>query len=152
MNLAQLWREHWGRILAVTVGLGVLGVLPLVPDAAGENVVHNWTALVPPVVAIVLALATRKLLPSLGIAVVIGAFLHHGLLDAVPFGLRDYAWKNATSAWHLYIMGFTAALLGMVQVIARSGGTHGIVDSVKGWIKSGRREGQSKLEKGPHRI
>ncbi len=138
VNLAHLWREHWGRILAVAVGLAVLGALPLVPDAQGEKTVHTFTALVPPVVAIVLALATRRLLPSLGTAVVVGAFLHHGIADAVPLGLRDYAWKNATSAWHLYIIGFTAALLGMVQVIARSGGTHGIVDSVKGWISSGR--------------
>src|SRR5690606_36463480 len=111
----------------------------LVPSTAGEQgAVYTWTALVPPLIAIVLAIVTRRLFVSLIAAVVIGALLVHGPVRGVPLGLRDYAWNNLLEPSHLYILGFTLLLLGMVAVTARSGGARGIVSAVARWVKSAR--------------
>jgi Na+/H+ antiporter NhaC len=119
--------------------LVALAMLPLVPSAQGEQgVIHRWTGLVPPLVAITLAIVTRRLFVSLGAAVVTGALMVHGVVRGVPLGLRDYAWNNLLDRTHLYILGFTLALLGMVQVTARSGGARGIVISVSRWVRSAR--------------
>ena len=139
-NPLELARRHPGRAAAALVGLLLLALLPVfVTDATGpEGQVFRWTALVPPLVAIVLALVTRTLLPSLGLAIVAGALLRHGPVMGVPLGLRDYAWNNLLDKSHLYILGFTLALLGMVQVTARSGGARGIVLAVARWVRSAR--------------
>ncbi len=137
--MRQLWLNHRGRIIAGAVGLVLLALLPLVPGTttpAGRH--YDWTALLPPLVAIFLALTTRRLLVSLGGGVLAGALLHHGLALGVPYGVRDYLWNNALESSHLYIIGFTLALLGMVQVTARSGGARGIVESVARWVGSAR--------------
>ncbi|MCB9582040.1 MAG: Na+/H+ antiporter NhaC family protein [Polyangiaceae bacterium] len=118
-------KPYRGRILALALGLSALAALPWVP---------NGSALAPPIIAILLALVTRRLFLSLGSAVLVGALLHKGL----GAGLRDYAWKNALEPSHLYIIGFTLALLGMVQVTARSGGARGIVEAVARWVRSAR--------------
>ena len=137
--MRQLWLNHRGRIIAAAVGLLLLALLPLVPPtttATGTR--FDWTALVPPLLAIFLALVTRRLLVALGGAVLGGALLHHGLLLGVPYGVRDYVWDNALESSHRYIIGFTLALLGMVQVTARSGGARGIVETVARWVGSAR--------------
>lgn len=135
----DLARRHPARLAAALAGLALLALLPLIPDAvASDGRVFRWTGLVPPLVAIVLALVTRSLLPSLGAAVAVGALLVHGPVRGVPLGLRDYAWNNLLDKTHLYILGFTLALLGMVQVTARSGGARGIVESVARWVRSAR--------------
>jgi Na+/H+ antiporter NhaC len=135
----ELLRRHPGRVLGAAAGLVALALLPLVPGAAdGDGAVFGWTALVPPLVAITLAVVTRRLFLSLGAAVVVGALLVHGPVRAVPLGLRDYAWNNLLDRTHLYILGFTLALLGMVHTMARSGGARGIVVAVSRWVRSAR--------------
>ncbi len=127
------------RSLWIRIGISaiLLGVLPFVPSAEIKGRSLTWIVLIPPMSAVVLALLTRRLLLSLGGALVIGALLHNGL-GGVGKSAKAYVWDNATDSWHLYIIGFTLALLCMVSVAARSGGTAGIVRAVSGRIRSPR--------------
>jgi Na+/H+ antiporter NhaC len=134
-----LLSRHRGRVAAAVAGAVALALLPSIPETSlPEGGVARWTALVPPLVAIALAVVSRRLLPSLLAAVLVGALLVHGPLHGVPLGLRDYAWNNLLDRSHLYILGFTLALLGMVAVTARSGGARGIVTAVARWVRSAR--------------
>lgn len=132
-------RDLHGRLLAASLGVALLGLLPsLLPSVRlADGRVVDWTALVPPLVAVVTTLATRRLLPALGGAVLIGAFLRYKA-EAFTVGVKVYVWNNVSDGAHLSILGFTLALLGMVQVISRAGGTSGIVESVTRYIRSAR--------------
>ncbi|NKB65732.1 MAG: hypothetical protein GKR89_01605 [Candidatus Latescibacteria bacterium] len=93
----------------------------------------GWS-LLPPLLAIAVAVATRR--PSLGLATALlgGALLHQ--LDAVPWyilpwtalqhALTDFIWVPLRDSFQLYILAFTLALVGMVRIVACSGGTRGI--------------------------
>ncbi|MGE0327053.1 MAG: Na+/H+ antiporter NhaC family protein [Polyangiaceae bacterium] len=131
-------RDLHGRLIAVSLGVALLGLLPhLLPNAIHEGREVGWTALVPPLVAVVVTLATRRLLPALGGAVLIGALLRFKS-DVLVEGSKTYIWDNVSNSTHLYIIGFTLALLGMVQVVSRAGGTSGIVEWVTRYIRSAR--------------
>lgn len=132
-------RDFHGRLIAVSLGVAVLGLLPsLLPSVTLEDGrVVSWTAMVPPLVAVVTTLATRRLLPALGGAVLVGALLRYKT-EVFTEGAKVYVWNNVTDSAHLSILGFTLALLGMVQVISRAGGTSGIVESVTRYIRSAR--------------
>lgn len=123
-------REYPGVATAVVVALAAALLLPSLPQVRlPSGFVATGAALVPPIVAICLALATRRLLPSLLGAVVVGAMLrHHGAF--LTAGSKQYLFDNLAEPAHLYILGFTLALLGMVQTTTLSGGAQGIVESV----------------------
>ena len=117
----------------------VAWLVQLVPTTrlvSGQSVTGN--ALLPPLAAILLAIFTRRLLLALGGGLAVGALLHFGT-GALWLGTRRYLWDNLLDTAHLYIVGFTLLLLGMVQVVARSGGARGIVDAVSGLLNSARR-------------
>lgn len=128
-------------LVGAVVGGGVLALVALAgPQVKLESgFVASWTALVPPIIAVVLTLATRKLLPALGAGVLVGAMLRYGVgADLVVTGGEKYVYDIVFDEWRLYILGFTLTLLGMVQVLARGGGTQGLVDAVARRIQSAR--------------
>lgn len=87
-------------------------------------------AILPPLVAIVLAFATRRLLLSLGLAVGLGALLAARLdpLDAAKRLVHDYAFVSILGdASKLWILVFTVALIGTVAVASEAGGVRAIV-------------------------
>jgi len=92
--------------------------------------VRVW-AIFPPLLAIVLAFATRRVVLSLGLAIGLGALLSAAFdpLEAIVRAVRDYAWKSILSQpSKLWIVVFTVALGSMVGVMARAGGIQAIVD------------------------
>lgn len=134
-HVRELFR---GRAPALLVLLVLFMSVPLVPDAMVDGRRVSGVALLPPLIAIASVVITRRLLTSLGLGVLAGALLHHGPVMGLPLGVRDYAIRNLFDATHLYIIGFTLALLGMVQVTGRSGGAVGIVASVATWVRGTR--------------
>jgi len=125
------------RVAVIALSLLAV-VLAFVPSVRIDGRMVGGSALLPPFAAIACVVLTRRLLSSLALGVVAGALLHHGAILALPRGLRDYAWNNLFDSAHLYIIGFTLALLGMVQVTSRAGGAAGIVGSVARWVRSAR--------------
>ncbi len=106
----------------------------------------GWLSLLPPLIAIALALITRDVLMSLFLGVFGGTFL---LVGDLPFISRPAAALGRTidhfvldalaDRDHAAILIFTAMLGGMVGLLSKSGGTHGIVERLSGFATSVRR-------------
>jgi Na+/H+ antiporter NhaC len=108
---------------------------------------QRW-ALLPPLVAIVLALTTGRALLSLGIGAFLGAMLvgiqesamvpqpasATSFLNPIAGAYRfvvDYLWRRSIGDhFRLEIVGFVSALMAAVGVIIRGGGMAGMVDVV----------------------
>jgi Na+/H+ antiporter NhaC len=103
----------------------------------------GWWSLVPPVAAIVLAIATRRVVLSLAAGVLAGALILAGgnPLRAVPAMFEDHLWTNLIDESHLRVFVFTTLMGAMVGVIYRSGGMHGVVEKLAPLARN-RRGGQ----------
>lgn len=104
-------------------------------------VMPGWLSILPPLLALVLAIATRQVLPALLGGVWLGATVGAGL-DPLEGTLRtlDTVLVGALAdADHAKIILFTMMLGGMTAVIARSGGTHGVVAAVAPMATTPRR-------------
>lgn len=95
----------------------------------------GWISLVPALIAIAVALATRMAIPALFLGLWIGAaFLNgphvssvwSGLLDTIPV----YVVGGLNDTSHLSVVVFTLMIGGMVGIISKNGGTAGIVQYI----------------------
>jgi Na+/H+ antiporter NhaC len=99
-------------------------------------------SVIPPVVAIGLALITKEVLFSLAIGILGGSMLHTGSFISGAARVFDtYIVEAMTTKAHASIIIFSMTLGGMVGVISRSGGTRGIVKELIVYAK-GPRSGQ----------
>ncbi|MFP6659069.1 MAG: Na+/H+ antiporter NhaC family protein [Pirellulales bacterium] len=101
-----------------------------------------WS-LVPPVLAIGLAMATRRVVLSLMCGVIVaGLIVSRGDLGAATFFVFETAlWTELTSNDHLRVFAFTLLMGAMVGVVQVSGGMLGIVEKLAPLARS-RRGGQ----------
>jgi Na+/H+ antiporter NhaC len=105
------------------------------------TVLPGWLSIIPPVVAITLALVFKNVLLSLFLGVWIGAMF---LNDWQPFAavarIVDYYVVNAlTDPSRAQILLFSILLGGMVGIISKSGGTQGIVERLSRHATTPRR-------------
>lgn len=104
----------------------------LIPDRGDTS----GLSLFPPVAAILIAITSGRLILGLVLAIFGGALI--SLPADVPVymiplvGLEravvDFVWSPLRDSFQLFILGFTASLIGMVRVISLAGGTRGIAD------------------------
>jgi Na+/H+ antiporter NhaC len=123
--------------------------LPLQVSIAGaEAPVHPtlipaWFSLLPPVLAILLALVFREVITALFAGVWLGALMVAGFNPvAGTWRLIDQFVVPAlgdVDGGHTQIVVFSLLLGGMVGIIARNGGTLGIVEAVAPFARSARR-------------
>ena len=102
--------------------------------------IPGWMTLLPPLVAILLALLFRHVVPALLAGVWIGAWIFFGN----PFfgALRTidhYIIDALADRDHVSIVVFSMLLGGMVGLVSRSGGTLGLVDALRPYATSSRR-------------
>jgi Na+/H+ antiporter NhaC len=104
------------------------------------RVLSGFLTVLPPLVAIVLAVLLRQVIFALLAGVWLGAFLAHGLRPLAAFFrvVDRYLLGALTDGGHASILIFSLLLGGMVAIISRSGGTHGIVEAVRGWAATRR--------------
>ena len=121
--------------LRVTIGATEQEVAPVLTP--------GWFSLVPPLVAIALALIFREVVSALFAGVWIGALAIAGFnpLSATWRTIDQFAIPELanTSDGHTQIVVFSLLLGGMVGVISRNGGTMGIVEAVRPFARSARR-------------
>jgi Na+/H+ antiporter NhaC len=101
----------------------------------------GWLSLVPPLLAIVLALIFREVVVSLFAGVWLGAFFWTGF-DPLSSLLRvadTFALPALADADHAAIVIFSLLIGGMVGVIGRNGGTFGIVERLAPYATTPRR-------------
>jgi Na+/H+ antiporter NhaC len=102
----------------------------------------GWLSLAPPLVAIALALLTREVVLSLFAGVWMGALFLAGYDPLAGTGASlQYLIDALVDADHMAIVVFSMLLGGMVGVMARSGGTQGVV-AVLEKLATNRRRGQ----------
>ena len=116
--MATFLMMGWGDLLAQSAA-----------GAEDPGVYGTWISLMPPIVAIGLALITREVILSLFAGIWIGALFLVGLNPIAgttqSLSLLTDALVNAD---HVAIVVFSLFLGGMVGVMSRSGGTQGVVD------------------------
>jgi len=127
----------------VTTAGKVAAVVTL--ELAGEDVqraevpvIPAWVSILPPLVAIGMALLIRSVLPALMLGLWLGAWALEGLTSKGIFtglftSFEVYVANAVADYDHATIMLFTFMIAGMVGVISRNGGMRGIVE----WIITG---------------
>jgi Na+/H+ antiporter NhaC len=140
-----------GEATFAGVETGDSEVTAAVADDAGAPVgtastiaIPAWFSILPALIAIIIALAFRQVIPALFLGIWIGGALAYGLaLSSLWYGLLDTAGKYTLEALndsgHLSVILFSLMIGGMVGIISKNGGTAGIVNSIVSWASSARR-------------
>ena len=131
--------------LLLRLGLALLlaGLVAALLPQRGE--VDGWS-LFPPLAAILAAVLTGRLILGLSVAILSGALI--SLPASTPFyalplavlrhALLDFVWIPLKDSFQLYILGFTASLIGMARVVSLSGGAQGIAGLLAARAQSAR--------------
>mgnify|MGYP003388065449 FL=1 len=96
------------------------------------KVIPGWISILPPIIAILLAFASRAVIPSLFAAIWFGVWSlsHFSIMDLIPSLLNSfyvYILNTMIDRDHAILILFTLMLGGMVGIIYRNGGMHGII-------------------------
>ena len=107
------------------------------------RVIPGWLSLLPPLLAIFLALLWRQVLIALFAGIWLGAvFIYdYNPFSAFLYTLTEYIGKAPADAERIAILIFSLTLGGMVGVISKSGGTQGIVQKLSSFARD-RKRGQ----------
>ncbi|MGB0952486.1 MAG: Na+/H+ antiporter NhaC family protein [Planctomycetota bacterium] len=112
-------------------------------SASASTRMGSLWALVPPLLAILLAFLTRRTILSLSVGVLVGGviavqgvggvgtFFHLVFAEILWFGILQ-------DSFHLYILGFVILLSATVAIITRMGGIDGMVNSLVRFAKNSR--------------
>ena len=100
-----------------------------------KNVISGWISVLPPLIAIVLAFVSRSVIPSLFAAIWFGVwslsgFRLGGIISSLLDSFHYYILNTLIDRDHAIITLFTLMLGGMVGVVYRSGGMHGIIQQM----------------------
>lgn len=105
-----------------------------------------WLSLVPPLIAIILALIFKEVILSLFVGIWAGSFIAGGLrIDSLYFGLisffdviQKYVIHALNDTGHLSVIVFSILIGGMVAIISKNGGMAGVVKSLSKYAKTPR--------------
>jgi len=112
--------------------------------SAETRAIPGWLSILPPLLAIGMALLYRRVVPALFFGVWIGAVLAIGFTPWAAFkGLLDtmqvYVLGALANESHAAIILFSLMIGGMVGIISKNGGTLGIVERLTGWASDSGR-------------
>ena len=112
--------------------------------SADTRAIPGWLSILPPLLAIALALLYRRVIPALFFGVWVGAMVAIGFTPWAAFmGLLDtmqvYVLSALANESHAAIILFSLMIGGMVGIISKNGGTLGIVEWMTGWANDSRR-------------
>ena len=104
----------------------------------------GWISLLPPLVAIGLALVMRQVIPALFAGIWVGAwaltdFSARGLLTSLMTTADTFILEALAEPDHAAVMLFTLLVGGMVGVVSKNGGMLGIVDRIVDFASTVRR-------------
>ena len=103
-----------------------------------------WMSILPPMIAIFLALIFKEVIISLFTGIWFGAFIAGGLRIEGPFHLlfsffdviQKYMVQALTDTGHLSVIIFSLMIGGMVALISKNGGMAGVVNSLSRYANS----------------
>jgi Na+/H+ antiporter NhaC len=109
--------------------------------AADVRTIPGWLSILPPVIAIAIALAFKRVVPALFLGLWVGATIAVGLSVGG-------AWSGLLDAFQVYVLGafanedhgaiilFSFMIGGMVGIISRNGGMQGVVNRIVVWAST----------------
>jgi Na+/H+ antiporter NhaC len=111
---------------------------------ASTRAIPGWWSVLPPLLAIALALAFRRVVPALFLGIWVGAWIAiGGVAGGLGLGLLEafqvYVLNALANPDHAAIILFSLMIGGMVGIISKNGGTYGIVDRLTTWANTSRR-------------
>lgn len=143
------WQE--GRLEADSVRVSQSGRVPITVYQGDRllaqtevRVLPGWTSVLPPLLAILIALLFRQVIPALFLGIWLGAWLAvelslyglwRGLLDAFDVYVRQ-ALANPD---HAAIVLFSLMIGGLVGIISKNGGMRGVVQHLVRWASNPSR-------------
>ena len=95
-----------------------------------------WYSVLPPLLAVTLAIVTTRLLPSLGIAVGVGILLSWSQKGATPTGLlTEVIWftravsigNDGVDLFNFWVVLFVCLIMATISVVVASGGISGVI-------------------------
>ena len=132
-------------IIALVVVFGISALAWLVQPENGASGLH-WYSILPPVIAVAFAIASRHLLLSLVAGVVIGAILINvppAPLEIISWGsslstLGSQVWNVISDPFNLAILSFITFMLIMISIVILSGGLLAIVKWLEQYARTPR--------------
>lgn len=106
-----------------------------------------WMSILPPLIAIFMALIFREVYSALVIGLVVGSitityFQGYGIFESFFYGIfaiiDEYILKSLNNSGHLSIIVFSMMIGAMVTLISRNGGMKGVVDNLARYAHSPR--------------
>tara|TARA_Y100000588_G_C14281260_1_gene937337 strand:+ start:1955 stop:3625 length:1671 start_codon:yes stop_codon:yes gene_type:complete len=119
----------------------IFAFLPEGKDTIPEVVeIGHWTSILPPFLAILIAVHFRSLVAALSSAFLLGSFLSFwpNYTTALSLGLKTFIWPNFTEQFSLYIFAFLFSLVGMIHLVYKGGGIHGMIHFINRVVKGPR--------------
>ena len=116
----------------------------LMASEAAPSGAGTWISILPPLLAIAMALVLRQVIPALFAGVWLGAWAINGFtLQGLWFGLLDSFQVHILASFanedHAAVILFSLMIGGTVGIISRNGGMLGIVNLIVTWADSARR-------------
>lgn len=104
---------------------------------------YGWLSLLPPIIAIVLAVLTRRAVLSLLLGIFVGALVTAGWnpIVATHDFFEIHLWPTLVDPGKMRVFAFTLLMGSMVGVISRGGGMQGLIQKISPFAKT-RRGGQ----------
>ena len=149
MDGFSLFRNRYFRL-----GAGLLAVLALYfvfvdsslasalqDEATATPYKGSWLSILPPLIAIVIALIFRQVLFALFIGIWLGAFIVEGFtfsnfLASFFYSLSDFIVPAMSDVDHMSIIVFSLLIGGIIGIITENGGTRGIVAVLTRFVKT----------------
>lgn len=105
-----------------------------------------WMSIIPPLIAILLALTFKEVVTALLIGIFSGAFIIHfyssGFFLGILFGFTStvdhYLVDSLNDSGHLSIILFSMLIGGMVSIISKNGGMQGVVNQISKYAKTAK--------------
>ncbi len=135
-------------VIATTGGARIVVSSPgREPVTATIEVLPGWVSLLPPLFAIVIALAFRQVVPALFFGIwagtwAVSGFSFSGLFESLLAAFQVHVLEAVADADHAAIILFSLMIGGMVGIISANGGMKGIVEIIVRRGASTARHGQ----------
>ncbi len=112
--------------------------------AVSEENDFGWTSVLPPVIAIVIALIFKRVIPALFLGVWLGGWTVYGfsivgLLTSLLDSFQVYVLNALADPDHAAVILFSFMIGGMVGIVTRNGGMNGVVNHIARWATSSKR-------------
>ena len=103
-----------------------------------------WTSILPPLLAIAIALLFKRVVPALFLGIWVGAMLAievslGGMLMGLLSSFQVFVLNALANPDHASIILFTFMIGGMVGIISKNGGMQGVVNRIVDWANTAKR-------------